>query len=108
MYSISLPFSGLMKYLVPRRTNTTNFLSLLLDLVSILISSLCSEHNDTTLRCIQRGTLLLNVFFFFFAHEVLFGGVRSSNLRRCADVSGGGIVWSCQLSAAGVICAEVR
>lgn len=62
IYSILLIYTGLMKYLVPQRTNRTNFLSLPLDLISILISSLCSEYNNATLWCIQRGRLLLNVF----------------------------------------------
>lgn len=51
-----------MKYLVPQRTNRTHFLSLPLDLISILISSLCSKYNKATLWRIQRGMLLLNVF----------------------------------------------
>lgn len=40
IYSISLTYTGLIKYLVPQRTNRTNFLSLPLDLVSLLISFL--------------------------------------------------------------------
>lgn len=49
IYSISLTYTGLMKYLVPQRTNRTNFLSLPSDLVSILISSFRSEYNNATL-----------------------------------------------------------
>lgn len=95
IYCIFLTYTGLMKYLVPQRTNRTHFLSLPLDLISILISSLCSEYNNATLWCIQRGMLLLNVFSLtgsFWRLALIQPSTRHRNLWQ-QNLQ---IVWSCR------------